>query len=50
MSKLQRAVIDRPYSSGFATVGALYERSPRISYCVPYHVFRMRTSNAKPPF
>ncbi len=32
MANLQRAVIDRPYSLGYATVGALYE-PPRLTLC-----------------
>jgi hypothetical protein len=32
LHKKSRAVIDRPYRLGFATVGALYER-PRSIFC-----------------
>ncbi len=32
LHKKSRPVIDRPYSLGFATVGALYER-PRFLFC-----------------
>src|SRR5260370_10901503 len=32
LHKKSRAVIDRPYSLGFAPVGALYER-PRFLFC-----------------
>src|SRR5204863_5923313 len=37
-----RAVIDRPYSLGFATVGALYERPQSISCGKPRTTFRGR--------